>query len=201
MCINYMKEAAPMGFGLISSNDMKTEQNAVDLDQLLDEIAGGDSQALAALYHSTSAAIYAFALSVLKNAQDAEDVLHDSYLNIYSAAPDYRSCGRPMAWILTIARNLCLLKLRERKKRADIPAEDWEPYLESRESVSPEDRLILQVCMNHLSDEERQIVVLHAVAGFKHREIAELTGYSLTAVLSKYSRALKKLKQYLEKED
>ena len=54
--------------------------------------------------------------------------------------------------------------------------------------------------MNHLSDEERQIVVLHAVAGFKHREIADLTGLSLTGVLSKYSRALKKLKQYMEQE-
>lgn len=189
-----------MGFGLLSSNDLKTEQNSADLDPLLAGIARGDSQALAALYHSTSASIYAFALSVLKNAQDAEDVLHDCYLNLYSAAPNYRSLGKPMAWILTITRNLCLLKLRERQKMADVSEEDWEPYLESRESLSPEDRLILRACMNHLSDEERQIVVLHAVSGFKHREIAELTGHSLTAVLSKYNRAIKKLKQYLEKE-
>ena len=189
-----------MGFGLISPDDWKTELNAADLDRLLAGIANGDSQSLAALYHSTSAAIYAFALSVLKNAQDAEDVLHDCYLNIHSAASGYRPLGKPMAWILTITRNLCLLKLRERGKRADIPVEDWESYLESRDTVTPEDRLILRACMNHLSDEERQIVVLHAVAGFKHREIADLTGLSLTGVLSKYSRALKKLTQYMEQE-
>ena len=188
-----------MGFSLISSDDWKPEQHAADLDGLL-ALAAKALQSLAALYHSTSAAIYAFALSVLKNAQDAEDVLHDCYLNIYSAASGYRSLGKPMAWILTITRNLCLLKLRERGKRSDLPTEDWEPYLESRETVTPEDRILLRACMNHLSDEERQILVLHAVAGFKHREIAELTGLSLTAVLSKYSRGLKKLKQYMEQE-
>ena len=104
-----------------------------------------------------------------------------------------------MAWILTITRNLCLQKLREQKKTADIPQEDWEPYLQHREALSPEDRLILQVCMNQLSDEERQIVILHAVAGFKHREIAKSLQLPLSTVLSKYNRALKKLKTYLSK--
>ena len=48
--------------------------------------------------------------------------------------------------------------------------------------------------MNALDDAERQIVVLHAVGGMKHRETARLMGMTLTAVLSKYSRAIKKLK-------
>ena len=51
--------------------------------------------------------------------------------------------------------------------------------------------------MKLLTDEERQIVVLHAVGGFKHREIAELIGLSLPTVLSKYSRAVKKLRKHL----
>ena len=52
--------------------------------------------------------------------------------------------------------------------------------------------------MEELSDEERQIVTLHAVSGFKHREIAELMELPLPTVLSKYSRALKRLKQRLQ---
>ena len=48
--------------------------------------------------------------------------------------------------------------------------------------------------VNALDDAERQIVVLHAVGGMKHRETAHLMGMTLTAVLSKYSRAIKKLK-------
>ena len=52
-----------------------------------------------------------------------------------------------------------------------------------------------------LSDEERHIVVLHAVCGLKHREIAQFLGLALPTVLSKYHRSLKKLKTILEGDD
>ena len=64
-------------------------------------------------------------------------------------------------------------------------------------AVTAEDKIIISECLNTLSDSERQIIVLHAVAGMKHREIAELTGLPVSTVLSKYSRALKKLKKIL----
>ena len=52
--------------------------------------------------------------------------------------------------------------------------------------------------MEQLSDGERQIVALHAVAGLRHRQIAALLELPLSTVLSKYARAIKKLKQYLQ---
>ena len=170
---------------------------AAQLDRYLAALAVGDSGALESLYHSTSSAIYSFALSILKNPHDAEDVLHDCYLNIYAGAESYHSSGKPMAWILTIAKNLCYQKLRERQKTADLPQEDWEPWLNSNESLSQEDKVIIRQCMELLSDEERQIVSLHAMAGFRHREIAELLSLPLSTVLSKYHRAIKKLRHYL----
>lgn len=185
---------------LTSANGSGGQPESSRLDRCLLGIADEDPQALADLYDCTSASVYAFALSILKNTQDAEDVLHDCYLHIYSAASGYRSSGKPMAWILTITRNLCLLKLRERKRMADIPPENWEPYLQACESTSPEDRLILTECMKLLSDEERQIVILHAVADFKHRETAKLLELPLSTVLSKYNRAMKKLKSHIGKE-
>lgn len=168
------------------------------LDCCLARVAGRDREALAELYQRTRTSVYGFALSILKNTQDAEDVLHDCYVNLYAAAAGYRSSGKPMAWILTITRNLCLMKLRERQKTAGLPREDWERYLDSREEITPEDRLVLTQCMRRLNDQERQIVVLHAVSGFKHREIAELMELPVSTVLSKYRRALKKLRQSLE---
>ena len=170
---------------------------SVELDNCLFRLAQGETAALEPLYRETSASVYGFALSILKNTHDAEDILHDCYLHICSAAESYRSTGKPMAWILTIVRNLCLQKLRQAKKQCDLPQEDWEPYLESREEITPEDRLVLSACMESLSDEERQIVVLHAVSGFRHREIAALMALPLPTVLSKYTRALKKLRQRL----
>ena len=143
--------------------------------------------------------LYRLAYARTGSHADAQDVMHDCYVSIYSAAAGYRSSGKPMAWILTIVRNLCLRKLRESRKTADLPPEEWERVLEEREEVEPEDKLVLSACMRLLSDEERQIVTLHAVSGFKHREIAQMLGAPLPTVLSKYSRALKKLKHALLK--
>ena len=55
--------------------------------------------------------------------------------------------------------------------------------------------------MAALTDEERQVVMLHAVTGLKHREIAQLLELPLATVLSKYRRALKKLNLLLEGDD
>ena len=93
------------------------------------------------------------------------------------------------------------MKLREYKKKSDIPKEDWEFYLDSHDNISYEDKLVIRDCMNKLSDEERQIVVLHAVSGFKHREIADILEIPLSTVLSKYSRAVKKFKISYEEAD
>lgn len=177
-----------------------TEQSAAETDTLLEqsilELPAKGAAALTELYHKTSSSVYGFALSILKNPQDAEDVLHDCYLSIFTAAAGYQPKGKPMAWILTITRNLCLLKLRQRRKTADLAPEDWETALVGREGLSQEERLLLTQCMTQLSDQEREIVTLHAVAGLKHREIAGMMDLALPTVLSKYSRALKKLKEF-----
>lgn len=182
---------------LMSVNEFKTETSSEKLDRLIAQAAAGDTEALGLLYDATNVSVYGFVLSILKNTQDAEDVLQDCYVSIYSSGAGYRSEGKPMAWIMGIARNLSLYKLRERKKTADLPQEDWESGLVFGSGLNAEDRLVLTECMNRLSDEERQIVMLHAVSGFKHREIAAILELSLPAVLSKYNRALKKLRKYL----
>ena len=171
------------------------------LEACIARIEAGQTDALAELYDQTRVSVYSFALSMLKNVQDAEDVLHDCYLNVHAAAAGYRPQGKPLAWLLTITRNLCLRKLRQRSKTADAPPEDWERVLQQRPAVTPEDRVLLRACMQQLTDTERQIVALHAVAGFKHREIAHMLDLGLSTVLSKYHRALKKLDQWINKED
>ncbi len=184
---------------LTSTTEIMRTAGADSLERNLADIANGDMSALTELYHSTKAAVFGYALSILKNTHDAEDVLHDCYVKIHSAAGSYIPHGKPMAWIMTITRNYCLQKFRERRYTADIPEEDWQPYIASVEAISTEDRLVITECMTRLTEEERQIVLLHAVSGFKHREIAETMKMPLATVLSKYNRALKKLRTILEK--
>lgn len=165
-----------------------------DLDRLIAAVAAGDADALTSLYHETSAGVYAYALSVLKSCYDAEDVLQDTFLRISQTAGSYRSNGKPMAWILTITKHLCMDLLRQQKKTAALSYDLGVP------EADPDDRLVVEACLQILTDEERQIVVLYAVSGIKHREVAEVMGLPLSTVLSKYRRALKKMKTYLGKE-
>jgi RNA polymerase sigma-70 factor (ECF subfamily) len=61
-----------------------------------------------------------------------------------------------------------------------------------------EDRMVLEQVLAHLTEEEREIILLYAVSGMKHKEISESLGMKLSTVLSKYHRGLKKLRTYLE---
>lgn len=175
------------------------DASARHLDELIDKISTGDRDALALLYEQTNKNVYSFALSILKDPHDAQDVLQDCYLHIYSAADRYRSQGKPMAWILTITRNLCLKCVQSHAKCVPTPEDEWDFSSREDTEFSVEDNMMLSLCMRALSDEERQIVVLHAVSGLKHREISALLNIPLPTVLSKYNRSIKKLKNAWEK--
>ena len=169
------------------------------LDALLHRIAAGDRDALALFYEQTRGAVYGYALSLLRNEQDALDALHDSYLLIVKNASKYKTQDKPMAWVFTIVKNTCLQQMRARRK-ADGFAQEQGFHFEMQTEMNADDRLTLTACMEQLSDEERQIVVLHAVAGLRHREISQMMGLPLATALSKYHRSLKKLRTVLGKE-
>ena len=91
---------------------------AAELERLLKETAGGGMDALAELYRRTRGAVYALALSMTGDAYMAEELCHDAYLRIWDYAGSYRAKGSPMAWILAVTRNLCLMELRKAKRTA-----------------------------------------------------------------------------------
>ena len=171
-----------------------------DLESLLLGVAAEDSHSLEELYHRTRTAVYGLVLSYLKHPQDAEDVTQDAFVRLWEAAPGYRSQGSPMAWILTVTRNLALTVLRKEGREEELSPEAWEAIPVGEDPEGAEDRLVLEAAMEALDGTERQIILLHAVSGLKHREIATLLGLPLSTVLSKYNRGLKKMKKQLEGE-
>lgn len=167
------------------------------LESELIRMASGDKSALSQFYEDTYTPIYSYILSFLKNTHDTEDVLHDLYVKVFVNAKNYIPGGKPMAWVFTIARNMSLKKLGERKKRAAFEDGDWEELLVGTE-VSTEESFAIKTCLTMLSADEREIVIMHGVAGFMHKEIAKIMSLPLGTVLSKYSRAIKKLREIYE---
>ncbi len=172
-----------------------------ELDHLLQQVAGGDRQALAQVYEHTRVAVYALALSILRRADDAQDVTQDTFVRLWEKAHTYRPKGSPMAWLLTITRNLCRMKLRQDSRLVDLTEPEWDAIPALGPAPDQVDRFVLQDALASLAPQERQVVLLHAVSGLKHREIASLLERPLPTVLSLYHRAMKKLRVQMEGDD
>lgn len=180
------------------------ERSRSEEDRLLLLMKDGDQDAFRKLYELTAKGVYSYALSILKHPQDAEEVMQDTYLTAWSQAKQYNTEGKPMAWLLTIARNLCYMRLRRQREHPQISYEELEEEtpgeLCDQIESAPEKQVLLEA-LAALSEEERKIVLLHDVGDMKHREIAQYLGCPLSTVLSKYRRALKKLQRLVDKRD
>lgn len=174
-----------------------TERNEANRRLLL-RIADGDPTALEELYGRMHTAVYALALSYLRNVHDAQDITQDTFVRVWDKAQDYRATGSATAWVLTVCRNLSLMKLRSETRQTTLDDAEWDAIPANSGSVTQEDRVLLQELLSQLDAQARRIVLLHAVSGLKHREIAALLTLPLPTVLSKYHRAMKKMRARME---
>lgn len=176
--------------------DYKKKKLKID-ERLFRRIGQDDMAAFEELYVLTEKTIYAYALSIVRHHEDAMDVVSETFLKIRSAAHLYKPMGKPLAWMFTIARNFAMDHLRDQGRYSDqeIPETDFKEEFSFVKYV--EDRMVLEIVLKRLTEEERRIVMLHAVSGLKHREIAKALDIPLSTVLSKYKRTLKKLETYL----
>lgn len=196
-CINKVKgQKKPMDNILTHNLSFATATSSGE--DLLKKIAFGDMNALHELYLQTSSSVYGFALSITKNTHDAEDVLQDTFLIVHRKAKDYINKGKPIAWILTIAKNLALMKLREKGRTTDI--EDFVNDSSLATVDNTDDVIVLKTALSVLDDDERNIVMLHSISGLKFKEISPLVDLPLGTVLSKYHRAIKKMRAHLKGE-
>lgn len=187
-----------MLFAVVAYDEPVRKKSVIIDETVFCKIAAGEKEAFCQLYKQTKDAVYAYALSILCHKSDAEDVMQETYLKIRSAAHLYQPQGKPLAWIFTITRNLCLMKLRNRKKDTFVEIDNVQKEKVCEELSRSENRLILDMVFQILSREECQIILLHTVVGLKHREIAESLQLSLSTVLSKYNRGIKKMRKHLE---
>ncbi|NLP33718.1 MAG: RNA polymerase sigma factor [Clostridiales bacterium] len=170
----------------------------INIDEtLFKRIGANDMEALEELYHLTERTLYAYILSIVKNHDETLDLMQDTYIKIMSSAHLYKPMGKPLAWMFTIARNLHISKIRKVNKEVNMESQEIADDLRFSYVTDSEDKIVLETALNILSEEERQIILLYAVSGFKHREIAESLGLKLSTTLSKYNRALKKIRVHL----
>lgn len=180
-------------------NGVLNLESDIVLEDHIKNISLGKKDSLENLYNSTRNSVFGFAFSILNNVTDAEDVMQDTYINILKYANMYDPRNKPLAWIFTITKNLCYTKIENKKKNVASSIDEIENLI-SNHSDSHYDKALIKAILEVLTDEERQIVILSSVSGFKNREIAKLLNLNLSTVLSKYHRAVKKIRAIYREE-
>ena len=169
-----------------------------EIDGLLCAISEGDNGAFERLYEQTKRGVYSFLWSYLGNREDVEDALQTTYLKVKKNIAFYRAGTNGNAWLLQIAKNVALNELKARKRNAgEIPAD---AAAEDAFYASEVQNSVLSVVNRVLDEEEKRIVVLHVVWGYKHKEIASLLGCPTGTVTSKYKRAADKIRKAWKEE-
>ena len=138
---------------------------------------------------------------MLGNEAEAEDVLQDSFIDVFRRLDSFRAESSLGAWIKRIVINHCLNVFKKRRIKfeeisesaGNIPAEENEDH----EEVVYEVRKVKEGILK-LPDGYRQVLTLYLIEGYDHAEIADILGIQETGSKSQYSRAKAKLRDILK---
>lgn len=173
---------------------IKVSENFMDHDLII-KIAEGDRTALGALYDRHAARLLSLAIGILGNRDDAEDLLHDVFLEVWHKAAGY-DAGRASvyAWLALRVRSRAVDRWRSlsvmRRYVQTAVAED--SRCGDQETVA--EWRLCRPLVTALSDAQRTVLELHYFAGLNHREIAARCKVPLGTVKSRLSAALKALR-------
>ena len=163
--------------------------NNKKIDQLLLKLFL-DEKYFREFYEYTQTIVFAYIMSLLKNYDDSKDVVQETYIKIYLASQNYQSMKKPLAWVYTIARNECYSFLRRKSYM-----QEYEDNVVLPKTMNENTKMILEGLFEILNDNERQVVIMRSLWGFKYHEIAKFLDIPLSTVLSHYHRGMKKMKK------
>jgi len=157
----------------------------------------GNDRAFERLYRKHAGDVYRYALVVLRNQADAEDVTQTTFMNAYRAFEKGERPQKPQNWLIAIAHNVCRQRFRQAQRRpAEVGYEE-----ELAESVVEEDALTaedIRRALGHLAFNQRAALVMRELEGRSYQEIAEILGVSVSAVETLLFRARRALREQLE---
>jgi len=164
-----------------------------------------DEEALKSLYETYYPKIYGYAFLQMGDVQAAEDLASDVMLKMIESIRSYKFKGLPFgAWVFRIARNRLIDLHRRRKRRGEVDlSETLAGTLASPQSMAERalERGQLQIAMKHLTEEQRQVIVLKFIQGFDNRSIGRIMGRSEGAIKSLQHRALHALRRVVYQGD
>lgn len=179
--------------------------------ELIKAVQNRDKQAFRTLFSLYKQKVYGTAYLILKDYQLSEDIVQETFLQVFLKLPNLKDPLYFERWLYKITVNLCLDSVRKQKKH---PTSSLEEYMEIQKDFTiknmdtPENaaiyrdmqKKILQ-CIYSLSAKYSSVLILHYYNNFTLKEIAQITNTSETAVKTRLFRARKSLEKALSKEE
>ena len=173
-------------------------------------VARKDAQAFRCLYDATSSKLFGFTLRILIKRELAEEVLQESFVNVWNNAGSYQaSLAAPMTWMTTIVRNKAFDLLRRLDHAVEIDADSFDKdVMDAMESADPTpieslqlsaDSKALARCMTRLEALHRQAIALAFYHDLSHSEVAEQLTLPIGTVKTWIRRGLERLRLCLQK--
>jgi len=181
------------------------ERNA-RLMELLARTALADQRAFADLYRLASPHLYAVALRILRESAAAEEVLQESFVNVWHHAGSYVAAkSQPLTWLTSIVRNRCLDQLRRREVDTVTMDDEEHAMTIADEGPTPLELLLsgadahaVKGCVEQLDAGQKQAIALAFYQGLSHSELAQHLAQPLGTVKSWVRRGLERLRVCLD---
>jgi RNA polymerase sigma-70 factor, ECF subfamily len=187
------------------------QTSGFDETDLVAQAQAGGTEAFTELVNRYEGNIYRLARHITQNPEDAEDILQETFLKAYEHLRDFQGNSKFYTWLVRIAVNQSLMKLRKRKSDASVSLDDpydtgeeslvreiavWEPNPEqtySREEI----RAILEKAVDSLPPTFRAVFALRDIEELSTEETAAILNLSIPAVKSRLLRARLRLREKL----
>ena len=168
--------------------------------ELVEDCKSGKRQAQFELYRLYSKAMYNICLRMVRNDLDAEDLLQNSFVDVFTKLHTFRFQSSVGAWIKRIVVNNCINFLKKRRLEIqELNDQIAEKPIPEEEDIKPPYTV---ESINHallkLPDGYRVVFTLYMLEGYDHKEIAEILSISEATSKSQFSRAKKKLRELIQ---
>ena len=177
--------------------------------RLLQRIAARDTGALAELYHRHSRLLFGLLLRIVRDRAEAEEILQETFVRVWTRAETYDAqIGGPLSWIVRVARNGAIDRLRARRVRAPVDAIDVaavEAGVPAAGIQTPEAAVLIAERRRTLTDalaglpaEQRQLIEAAFFEGYTHSELAQRFGLPLGTVKTRIRAGMIATRQWVD---
>ena len=207
MQLAYEMRTTPKAGSLMGTQRPETGAAELRDDAVLTAAQSGDTGAFETLYHRHVGRVYALCLRMAGNAREAEELTQDVFVRAWERLAQFEGRSAFGSWLHRLAVNVVLSTWRSRGRRrgrvvaiddAVDGADSGHPILDPGYRPRPRHAIDLERAIAQLPVGARTVFVMHDIAGYKHREIAEETGLAIGTTKAQLHRARRLLREALK---